>query len=309
MDKGGLKTVLVVLFVLLVLGLIAFYWMMPFNSIDFFPSSGGNSNFSLDSSIPSEMQFYPNLRYPSSEISYDIDMSLCTLKKQDDMLRAFEIIENLTVLDFYPDNSNPDIAITCDDKVVVQKEYFVAGEGGPVNITRSGDLNVITEGKILLLKESNCENPNVATHELLHSLGFNHSTNRNNILYPVTSCGETIGEDIPEWINELYSIPSYSDLSFGETSAKIDGRYLDTNITILNVGLIRSGSAELVISSSGDEITRQDISSLDVGSGITYFFGNIRLENTDIDGLDYRIEASFSEIDKANNQIELKIKN
>lgn len=145
-SKGGLKALLAVLFVLLALGLLFIYLFMPFNSIEFF-SNSGNSNFSLNSSIPSEMQFYPNLRYPYSNISYEIDASLCTIKKQDDMTRAFGIIQNITILNFYKADSEPEILITCDDKVVVQKDYFVAGEGGPVNIIQSGELNVITEEK------------------------------------------------------------------------------------------------------------------------------------------------------------------
>lgn len=306
--KGGLKAVLIVLFVLLVISLLAFYWVMPFNSIEFF-SSSGNSNFSLNSSVPSEMQFYPNLRYSHSNISYDIDASLCTIKKQDDMLRAFDIIGNLTVLSFHPKKSNPNILITCDDKVVVEEDYFVAGEGGPVNITKSGEFNVISEGKILLLKESDCENPNVAIHELLHALGFNHSTNRNNIMYPVTKCSETIGDDIPLLINELYSIPSYSDLSFGNVSAMIHGRYLDTNITIVNHGLIKAGSSELVISGGGDEIDKQAIIPLEAGTEITFFFRNIPMGNININELEYTLQSDFNEIDKGNNQVILKIKN
>lgn len=307
-SKGGLKVILAALFVLLALSLLFFYLFMPFNSIEFF-SNSGNSNFSLNSSLPSEMQFYPNLRYSYSNISYNIDASLCTIKKQDDMTRAFGIIQNLTILKFHQTDSEPKILITCDDEVVVEKDYFVAGEGGPVSITKSGELNVINEGKILLLKESNCENPNVAIHELFHALGFNHSTNTNNIMYPVTKCSETIGDDIPELINELYSIPSYSDLTFGETSAFIHGRYLDTNITILNNGLIKSGSSEMIISSGGKEIDRQTINALEIGTGITFTFRNIRLDDANINELEYELQFDFNEISKDNNFLKLKIKN
>jgi hypothetical protein len=281
---------------------------MPLTQIEFFPSSG-NSNFSLNSSVPMEMLFYPNLRYASPNISYNIDMSLCTLQKQDDMMRALDIIQNLTVLRFSQTNSNPDILITCDDKVVVEENYFVAGEGGPVNITRSGDFNVIQEGKILLLKDSNCPNPNIATHELLHALGFKHSENKNNIMYNITTCGETIGEDIPALMNTIYSVPSYPDLALKNASAIIHGRYLDTNISIANNGLIASGSSEMIISAGGAEIDRETIMPLNVGSGIAFTFKNIHLQNTDITELEYNLQYDSNEIGKANNQIILKIKN
>ena len=119
----------------------------------------------------------------------------------------------------------------------MNENYFVAGEGGPTNISSTNDFNVITHGQVLLLRDSDCPTPNVATHELLHALGFAHSTNPNNVMYPVTNCDQTIGQDIPELINTLYSTPSYSDLSFANASAIIHGRYLDTNISISNNGL------------------------------------------------------------------------
>jgi len=303
-----LKGLLISFLIILVLGLLAFYWLMPFNLIQF-SSNPGNSNFSLNSSSSApEMQFYPNLRYSSSNISYNIDSTLCTIKKQDDMRQAFSIIENLTVLRFHEVSSMPEISITCDDKTVVNENYFVAGEGGPVNITESGSFNVITQGKILLLRESNCPKPNIATHELLHALGFNHSANSNNIMYPITTCDEEIGQDIPALINEIYSAPSYPDILFGETDAVIHGRYLDTNITVLNNGLAKSGNAKLIISSASGQIDEQTVAPLDIGTGITFYFNNIQLSNPTIDELQYALETDFNEISKDNNVLSLKIK-
>jgi len=303
-----LKGFLGFLIFLIVFGLLAYYWLLPFNSLDFIPN-GGNSNFSINSSVPMDMLFYPNLRYASPDISYNIDMSLCTLQKQDDMVRAFDTIQNLTILKFSQTESNPDIQITCDSKVVVDANYFVAGEGGPSNIIKSGDLNVIEKGEILLLRDSNCQTPNVAIHELLHALGFNHSINQNNIMYPVTTCRQTIGQDIPSLINTLYSVPSYSDLSFENVSATVHGRYLDTNFTIVNHGLIKSGDSEMIISADGNEISRETIQPLDVGTGIIFISQNTLLKNTNIAELEYTLQSDFSEISTANNQLVLKIKN
>lgn len=128
-------------------------------------------------------------------------------------------------------------------------------------------------------------------------------------MYPVTKCSETIGDDIPELINALYSVPSYSDLTFGETSAFVHGRYLDTNITIVNNGLIKSGSSELTISSGGKEIDKQTIDALEIGTGITFFFKNIQTGTININELDYELQSDFNEISKDNNLLKLKIKN
>ena len=67
----------------------------------------------------------------------------------------------------------------------MKEGLFIAGEGGPSNITKSGDFSVITHGSILLIKESKCERPNIAIHELLHALGFDHSENPNNHSNPL----------------------------------------------------------------------------------------------------------------------------
>jgi len=51
---------------------------------------GTNTNFSLNNSLNPEMQFYPNMRFPSSNISYRIERN-CTLEKKKDILEAFKI--------------------------------------------------------------------------------------------------------------------------------------------------------------------------------------------------------------------------
>jgi hypothetical protein len=91
-----LKVVLGFLFTVIVFSSLTLYWFMPFNSVEFV-ALPANSNFSLNSSITQSMQFYPNLRYPSSNISYNINSSLCTLKKQDDMIQELGIIQNATI--------------------------------------------------------------------------------------------------------------------------------------------------------------------------------------------------------------------
>jgi hypothetical protein len=302
-----LKVMLGFLFGVIVFCLLTLYWFLPFNTVEY-ATAPINSNFSLNSSSLSQMQFYPNLRYPSPNISYSIDSRLCSLQKQDDMKRAFGIIQNLTTLNFYSDSSNPEISVTCDSKIIINENYFVAGEGGTVNISRTSDFNVITQGKILLLRDSSCSNPNIAIHELLHALGFNHSTNQNNIMYPITNCDQTIGQDIPQLINSLYSVPSYSDLSFANATAIIHGRYLDTNISISNSGLNDSNTASLIISADGNQIDSELISPIQIGGGITFMFKNLWVPSINVNELEYQINTNFSEINKNDNQIRLEIK-
>ena len=300
------------LFVLISLGV---YWIVPFNNSDSLLSSS-NSNFSLGNidklnltNYSASMQFYPNMRFPTTHISYKIED--CPLQKEYNMQQAFRRIENVTVLNFYPVDSNQQISVTCDSRNMFDKESdtFIAGEGGPTNITRTSNFNVIFSGQVLLIRDSQCSKPNIATHELLHVLGFKHSKNPNNIMYPYTKCRQTLGEDIPNLINELYSFPSYPDLSFENVSAKLHGRFLDINITIRNNGLSSSGTGILNIYADGKKIKSFNINPLNIGDGRITKIQNIFVTKLNVKELEFEISTSFSELDKKNNKIKLEVKN
>ncbi len=203
----GWKILFSLIFILFVSLLLIFYWFIPFKIIEFGTKSG-NFNFSLGNES-GNMQFYQNMRYPNPEISYQIYD--CPLSKKNNMERGFEIVSNISVLNFYPVNYDGEIFVTCDSKNKIEEGLFIAGEGGPTNITQSGNFHVILRGSVLLIRESKCERPNIAIHELLHALGFDHSENPNNIMYPISNCRQIVGEDIPKSISELYLTPSYAD--------------------------------------------------------------------------------------------------
>jgi hypothetical protein len=283
------------------------YWFFPFETINFGTASSKNSNFSLDNSSDENMQFYDNLRYSSENISYNI--LDCPIGKTDDMKTAFDIIENSTILNFYPVNSHEEISVTCDDKNRLDGSLFIGGEGGPSNISQAGNFNVISHGTILLIKESNCERPNIAIHELLHALGFNHSLNTKNIMYPVSKCSQTIGQDTLVKINELYSIPSLPDLLFENVSATMDGRYLDLNLTMRNNGLRSSQGGTVETYADGKIIHKIGFEPLLVGHGRIITINNIFVLQKSISELRFFINTTFKELEKENNEVILRYNN
>lgn len=293
------------LLTLVIIILFGIYWLVPFGSYDF-KSRPVSSNFSLNNSGAEEMQFYPNMRFSDSRISYMI--SDCSLDKEEEMVDAFRVIENETMLNFYPVGNGGSISITCDEKNRLEKGLFIAGEGGPTNITQTDKFNVILNGKILLIRNSRCGFPNVAVHELLHVLGFDHSTNKNNIMYNFTECGQTIGDDIPELLNSLYSIESNPDLSFENVSARMHGRYLDASIEVRNNGLKQSDEAKIAIYGDDKIVEELELKALDIGTGVKIVINNTWVSKRNVEQLGFFIETDYAELDKMNNQVFLDLR-
>ena len=294
-------------FFLIVVLLLVFYWIIPVGRIVNFgqgTSGDGNSNFTLGNSTEG-MQFYENMRYQNKDISYKIEG--CPIAKMDEMNRAFQKIGGLTVLTFYEASvlGEEEISITCDSSAKVEGRTFIAGEGGVTNVTATDNFNVIFNGMVLLLREGQCSDPIVGTHELLHALGFDHSNNQNNIMYPTINCGQTLGEDIPSYINWLYSFPSLPDLSLEDASATTNGNYLDVSVTLKNEGLIDSGSAKLIIYADEKNVKELDVLPVSVGAGRILTLTNVFLLRGSADEIKLSVDYSSSELDKENNVVTL----
>lgn len=296
---------LIILNLLLIVGLVV-YMFNPLGDAEFSFTQETSSNFNLDPQQV-EMQFYENMRFPEKRISYMLE-SDCSLQKKTSMREAFDLLENLTILDFYESPLSPEIVVSCQEKRVMRDGLFIAGEGGPTNITEGGKYNVILAGSILLIRDSECQRPNVEIHELLHVLGFNHSENDNNIMYPISKCRQTIGDDIVNRINELYLEDSYSDLAFEDAKAAINGRNLDLNLSIRNDGLRDSEDATIKIIADGDTIKEINLDSLEIGYGVKITLTNLWLKKIKIEELTVSIDSSEPELSKDNNRI-LLVKN
>ncbi|MFH1801483.1 MAG: matrixin family metalloprotease [archaeon] len=303
--NSKVKLLLSLFFVLAVVILLTIYLFAPFGKFEFYVFDE-NSNFSIGNLSSEKMQFYPNMRYPYPSISYKIYD--CPLQKKNEMESAFSILAEKTILDFYSADSNEEISVTCDSKSRSEGGLFIAGEGGPSEIIGTSLFNVILHGKILLIRESNCGFPNIAMHELLHVLGFEHSSNKNNIMYNITNCRQTLGDDIPESINTLYSVASLPDLSFENVSASISGRYLDINLSVKNNGLKIAEEGKILIYADEDRVKEFNLEKLNIGYGLSVEMKNIFVSKFSVSEVKMVVENNFAELDKENNEIILKIK-
>ena len=76
------------IFIILVVVLLVLYWFIPLGTINYGIGSPDHSNFSLNALDSQGMQFYENMRYSDSKISYKIES--CPLNKEAEMEQAFE---------------------------------------------------------------------------------------------------------------------------------------------------------------------------------------------------------------------------
>jgi hypothetical protein len=298
------KNLLLGFITLIVIAMFLVYWFFSIGSVNF--TFEDNSNFTVGN-YSDEMQFYENMRFPEKEISYFIEDN-CTIYKKGEMERAFDLMENETILKFYSVLENQEITVSCDEKNKMKGSLFIAGEGGPDKIVISDKFNVILSGKILLIRNADCPRPEIASHELLHVLGFNHSTNPQNLMYPVTKCGQTIGEDMIDKINELYSIESLPDLLIEHVHANIENRFLYLNLSVRNSGLKDSLNSSLVIYADDQEIKKVELEKMDLGTGKNIELTNLVIQKIKLEELILVIETNESELEKNNNKIVLEIK-
>ncbi len=269
------------------------------------------STIKVENGFPNK-QFYERMRYSDENISYFIASS-CSSKHSDAMLEAMRNLENLTNLNFKNGTeSKAELKILCSNVApeAGEENHFVAGEGGPSRILNTSLYSVILEGKVALYREESCSESKVATHEILHALGFNHNNNSNSIMYPVLKCDQQIDEEIINSINKLYSVKSLPDLVVYSTNATKSGRYLNFHIEILNQGLIASETVKIGIYVGDKFVESFDMGAISIGSRKLLDVENLKISNS-ASKIDFRIDSDnlIEEIDEQNNNAVLQLSN
>ena len=302
MNKS-INTILTLLLLALLFALIYLVWLnFPGESVNFEDYQANISDeFPLQSA-----QFYNNMRYPTEVITYGF-ATQCSNKKREEVEKAIQRLETKTILKF-SESSNPQITITCSQisPEPEQEGHFVAGEGGPTLIINATRYSVITAGKISLFRASKCDQPQIATHEILHALGFDHNSNPNSIMYPITSCEQEIEEALVKDIERLYSQKPLGDLIIEKAEAIKKGIYLDLEVTISNHGLKSISESYLKLYAESKEIRNFDLEEIDIGSKKTLTIQNLRIPRG-AETLILEVQTSEEEITKANNNANLKL--
>ncbi len=293
--------ILLLLLILFGLGTYVFWLNYPGDSLQYKEYKFNASN----AVYPSGVQFYSNMRYKDRVISYSISES-CDLSKRNDVEEAFLIISDKSVLEFERKNSEGEIKILCSDIAPKPDEerHFVAGEGGPSEIINTSNYAVIFSGKVSLYRENECNNPNIALHEILHALGFDHNNNQRSIMYPITECNQEIDNYIIEEINRLYEIDSKPDLFIERAFVNRSGRYLNFEISIGNFGLRDSHDARLVIYADGEFVKDFNLEEIEIGTRKIWTVENLRIPRN-AETISFVIEGKEPELEAENNLVDV----
>ena len=291
---------LVFLFIVLFVALFILWYNLPGKEVEFLEYK---SNISVNLSQKSA-QFYPNMRYPDRVISYSLDDN-CGPEKQGDFERAADILEQNTLLDFTRKDGG-EIVVFCSNLSPEPEEegHFIAGEGGPTEIINASEYAVILAGKISLYRPENCDIPQVALHELLHALGFDHNKNEQSIMYPITDCDQQLDQYIINDINSLYSQPSYPDVLVEDLEANKTGRYLNFDIVVANHGLKKAANSTLSVEVEDIVIKKFDLGALDIGAKKSLMVSNLKISRSSGE-IVFKIETTQAELDKTNNVVKI----
>ena len=277
------------------------------------PTSAIDLTFSKDPSgieipLSNNIQFYPAMRYPNRIITYQMKDS-CSSDRKLDAQKALSQIRQRTVLTFELVHNDPELTIECSKNSTKQPEnedHFIAGEGGPTKVINTTRYAVILEGSVSFFKEESCDSPIVAIHEILHALGFDHTSDKSSIMYPISKCDQVLKNSITNTIDELYSQPGYADLVVTEIKATKSGRYVDFNISIYNSGLLDVKEANLIVLGNQREIKSFELGEIKIGSTKFLSVTNLAGPRT-FSELNFNVTTTQEEIDKSNNLVSLTV--
>lgn len=270
------------------------------------------NNISLDDATDHLEMFMPNMRFVSGTITYKFDAD-CSPGKQKRVYNAFNIISEATkIIKFQQSFSDAQINIYCNEsKKEIEKNMFIAGEGGPLKVTNSTLYPLIGGGQIYLYdtqKQNQCEYPVVEIHEMMHVFGFNHIKEKTSILYPYLDCDQRLDSEIVDELIKIYSVEAKAELKIVQANISKSGAYLDFDIGVENIGLIDGKNVRLEVKTADDtKIKGFILSDVEPGTTQTISVHNLKLPSRGVNEIHVEITSDSKEYFTENNFLTAKL--
>jgi len=256
------------------------------------------------------IQFESNMRFNHNSISFFMGQD-CDDKKHVRMMKAFSqvMIETDNLITFKPaDKISADITIICsEENFETEKNVFISGEGGPTEYFNLSFYPLIRKAKIILAKDSSCDEPITELHELLHVFGFDHINKAEFILYPYIECKQKINPELISEIKRIYSIEPKAELYFTNVTAVKTGSYLNFSVQVRNEGLLNAEAVSLEVYANNKKIDTFDLKNIEIGIGQKFYVTNLKLPSSNVDRVIIKIIYSGTEYKKDNNEVELSV--
>ncbi|MDH4227015.1 MAG: M10 family metallopeptidase domain-containing protein [Deltaproteobacteria bacterium] len=253
------------------------------------------------------LQFAPNMRYEDKVITYRIND--CPRYKWMDIEKAFNKISGLTPVFFNPVIRDEQLVVNCSPALKKAKkgdDYGVVemGRGGP-RYTLGEHYNIIVGGEVLIERDHDCSEPLVEIHEILHAMGYKHSSDPSSILYPMLDCSQTIKREILDDITRLYNISGLPDLVIKSVTLKKVSKDYVIRVEAVNSGMTESAPAKIIIKNTdtGETVADFAFGSLEPGAG----FAHTVKANYEIKTVEVELKTGFEEMDKANNKAKARL--
>lgn len=304
---GRLVEIITLLSLIILLGVVSWllYDNLPREAVPFESHVLNASQINYTSST----QFYPNMRFRESRISYDIE-SGCSDVKRSSALETFALLEEETVLSFY-ESATPEIMVICSQlpPESQRKKHFVAGEGGPTEILNGSLYSIIVRGTFSLYRDETCDEAHIALHETLHVLGFDHNTNPSSILYPTLDCNQELDGYLIDEINRLYAVSSQPDLLVFAASGNKSGKYASFEIQIANQGLKDAQETSLRVYADERLVKDFALDTVPIAARKILTVTNLNVGRR-TERIEFRIDEDnrIAELDDTNNNQELILK-